>query len=196
MYIVEGKIVSSELFTTQFMCNLDKCKGACCWEGDFGAPVTEEEIEAMDSIKDIILPRLSVESRAIIADQGQSKYEQYCSSEVTPLHKDGSCVYLAKDDKGIARCVFEQAWEEGLTDFKKPISCHLYPVRVSENASSKFEALNYDEWEICKAACSLGEEMKMPVFRFAKDALIRNYGEEFYEQLEALYEAYFKAKSE
>lgn len=191
MYVVDGKIVSSKLFSTQFMCNLDKCKGACCWEGDFGAPVTDEEVEIMKEISDIILPRLTAASREIIAQQGSSAYDAYCKSQVTPLHEDGSCVYLAKDDQGVARCVFEQAWEEGLTSWKKPISCHLYPVRVTENAKTRFEALNYDEWDICKAACNLGEEMKMPVFRFAKDALIRKYGEEFYEQLEGIYEAYF-----
>lgn len=195
MFIVEGKIVSTELFSTQFMCNLSKCKGACCWEGDFGAPVTKEEKECIEKIQDIILPRLSEASRNIIAEQGKTTYSGYCKSDVTPLHEDGACVYLAKDKAGIARCVFEQAYEEGLTDFKKPISCHLYPVRIVENKDTDFEALNYDEWDICKAACALGKEKEMPVFRFAKDAITRHYGEEFYEQLEGIYSDYFLKKT-
>jgi len=191
MFIVDDKIVSAELFTTQFICNLSVCKGACCWEGDFGAPVSEEEAEVIESIKTTILPMLSAASRDIIVDQGTTTHDSYLKQKVTPLHADGSCAYLVRDENGGARCVFEKAWEEDKTTFKKPSSCHLYPVRVNQNPETGFEALNYDEWEICKAACSLGAKHQTPVFRFVKEAIVRRYGSEFYDQLEDIYHSYF-----
>ena len=191
MFIIEDKIISTELFSQKFVCNLSKCKGACCWEGDFGAPVTDDEENSIDAINDKVLPLLSNASKSIINEKGVAPYDAILKRKVTPLHADGACVYLTKDSSGVARCVFEKLWEEGKTDFQKPISCHLYPIRISENKDTGFEALNYDEWEICKPACSLGEEMKMPVFRFLEAAIVRQYGQGFYDQLEDMYVSYF-----
>lgn len=191
MFIVEGRIISTEVFSKKFLCNLNSCKGACCWEGDFGAPVTDSEEQTIREIQSIILPLLSKESVKVIEEKGVVTQGIEYDSKLTPLHPDGACVYLVKDELGIAQCAFEKACDEGLTSFKKPISCHLYPVRVSENKKTEFEALNYDEWDICSAACALGEEHQMPVFRFVKDAIIRQYGKVFYNQMEDIYQTYF-----
>lgn len=191
MFIIDDKIVSTEVFTQQFICNLSACKGACCWEGDFGAPVSKKEERIIEEILPTILPLLSDKSKDIIVQKGSTTDEAYLKQKVTPLHKDGSCVYLTKDKNGIAKCAFEQAWEAGDTSFKKPISCHLYPVRVVENEKTDFEALNYDEWDICSAACKLGQENQMPVFRFVQDAIKRQYGQDFYDQMEDIYKTYF-----
>lgn len=191
MFIVEGRIISTEVFTRKFICNLNSCKGACCWEGDFGAPVTEQEIQTIKEIQAVILPLLSEESRQIIQKIGVVCGDPEYHGMLTPLHTDGACVYLVKNELGIAQCAFEKAWSAGKTSFKKPLSCHLYPIRVTKNAQTDFEALNYDEWDICSAACAKGAEEKMPVFRFVKDAIVREYGQEFYNQMEDIYKTYF-----
>lgn len=191
MFIIDEKIVSAELFSRKFICNLSKCKGACCWEGDFGAPVTDEEETIINSLLSTIKPILSNSSNELIDSQGAAPYSPIYGGKVTPLHENGACAYLVKDKDGISKCSFEIAYNEGLSAFKKPISCHLYPIRVSKNAKTKFEALNYDEWDICNAACQLGEEHQMPVFRFLREAIIRKYGAVFYDQMEDIFKTYF-----
>lgn len=192
MYIVDGVIVSSEVFSHRFHCHLSKCKGACCWEGDYGAPVERAEETVLDDILPHIASYLSEASIEVISNGGTSVHTSYTTKKVTPLHEDGACVYLVKDDQGIAHCGIEKAWADGKISFKKPISCHLYPIRITKNEATGYEALNYDEWDICSAACTLGAEKDIPVFRFVKDALIRRYGEEFYVQLEDIYNTYFR----
>ena len=192
MYIIEGRIVRSSLFEKQFICNLSKCKGACCWEGDFGAPVTESEAIVIEGILDKVTEYLSPESIDIITEGGHAPYSPMLKKRLTPLHENGACVYLTMTEDGIASCAFEKAWEDGKTSFRKPISCHLYPLRESKNKISGFDVLRYDEWDICKAACQLGAENRMPVFRFLKDAIVRRYGQSFYDQMEDIYATYFK----
>jgi len=192
MYIVDGVVVSREVFSVKFHCNLQKCKGACCWEGDFGAPISKNEEEILDDIMPTLLHMMPKASQDIIKEGGAYISTKYHDDKVTPLHEDGACVYLVKDEDGISRCGIEQAYEKEMVNFKKPVSCHLYPIRVSKNDITGFEALNYDEWEICSDACALGAEKGMPVFRFVKEALIRRYSVEFYDQLEGIYETYFR----
>jgi hypothetical protein len=196
MYIIEGKVVSGELFRRRFVCNLSKCKGACCWEGDFGAPVNKKEIRAMQAAIPELLPLLDKESKDIIAERGVSIFDSEYGGTVAPIKPNGSCVFLTKGNDGVAKCGWEKVYEEGKSDFRKPISCHLYPLRVSKNNNTGWEALNYDEWDICSAACSLGEELKVPAFRFLKEAIIRAYGNSFYDQMEGIYEAYFEKGEE
>lgn len=188
MYLIQEILVSAEVFNRKFICNLDKCKGACCWEGDFGAPVEDQEKAKIDQSLEAVLPYLSLESQQRISEQGPYQYNKEFDGVVTSLMDDGACAFLFKDDNGIAVCGFERAHHDSKTDFYKPVSCHLYPIRVKSNKKSGFEALNYDEWDICSPACDLGEEMSMPVFRFVKHALIRKYGQEFYDELEGVYE--------
>lgn len=185
MLMIDHILISDDLLEQQFHCNLNACKGACCWEGDFGAPLEEEELETLDRIYEDVKPFLRPEGRAVIEREGAYLYYDENEEYGTSLLPDGACAFMTFDDKGVAQCGIEQAYRAGATDFKKPVSCHLYPVCMTKDEDSGFEALNYDRWDICSAACTLGKEMQLPVFRFVKDALVRKYGEAFYDQLEA-----------
>ncbi len=184
MIIVQDKLVSDDLVEQQFVCNLAACKGACCWEGDYGAPLDAAELAVLDAIYDRVKPFLSPAGIDVIEREGKYLRFEQTDEWVTPLINNGPCAYMTYDALGIAKCGIEQAWKAGVVDFQKPISCHLYPVRIEKNEELGFEALNYHEWDICSAACSMGKKEKVPVFRFVKDALIRKYGEAFYEELE------------
>lgn len=179
-------LVSDDVVTEQFICNLDACKGACCWEGDSGAPLEQEELRTLERIYDDIRPFLSPEGRAVIEAEGPYKYYEGDAQEFgTPLVDNGPCAYMTYDNDGKAQCGIERAYQAGATDFKKPISCHLYPIRVTKHEASGMEALNYDRWDICSAACELGKANQMPVYKFLRDAITRKYGADFFEQLDA-----------
>jgi len=184
LIIDENKLVSLSLIEEHFVCNLNACKGACCWEGDYGAPVSEEERTILEEIYPKLRPILTVEGNLSIALQGTSVWAEEGEEYATPLIDGAACAYLTRDENGIAKCGIEKAHEMGLIDFQKPISCHLYPVRI-EKMSSGYEALNYHEWDICAAACANGKSLQMPVYQFVKNALVRKYGEAFYEELHA-----------
>ncbi len=185
MLIIQGILVSDDLLEEQFICNLEACKGACCWEGEFGAPLEINELNILKEIFDQIKPYLSKEGLAVIEKEGLFTYYKENKEYGTPLINHGPCVYMIYDEDGIAKCGIEKAFLEGATNFKKPISCHLYPIRVKENKEQGFEALNYDRWDICSAACTLGKKHQMPVYKFVKEAIIRKYGQEFYDELDA-----------
>jgi len=182
MLIIENKIISPDVIEKQFICNLNACKGACCKEGDFGAPLEPEEKQILKEIYPIVKPFLTQESVDSIEQSGTSQWFEEPKEFGTSLLPDGACVFMTRDELGIAHCGIEQAHNAGLTDFKKPISCHLYPIRIESN--DNYEHINYDVWDICSAACTLGKEKEIPVYQFVKDALIRKYGEEFYDRLE------------
>jgi Protein of unknown function (DUF3109) len=186
MILVQDKIVSDDLIQEQFICNLDKCKGACCWEGDSGAPLEREELTILRQIYPQVRPFLTPEGQAVIDNEGPYVKDLRDGTYGTSLIDNGPCAFMTKDALGIAQCGIEQAWRAGAVTFRKPISCHLYPIRVLKNEIQGFEALNYDRWDICSAACALGAEHQVPVYRFLKDAIIRKYGEEFYEELDAV----------
>ena len=192
MFRIDDILISSEVLSQKFVCDLERCKGACCWEGDYGAPVDDQEIKTIKAIFDKISPMLSEEAVHIINNEGVAPYNPTYKGTVTPLMPDGSCVYLAQDDHGIARCSFEIAQEKGFTTWRKPSSCHLYPIRVSKNKKTGWQALNYDEWDICSAACANGQKLEVPLFRFAKDAIVTKYGQDFYNQLEVLYKDFIE----
>lgn len=185
MLIIQGKLISYDVVEEQFMCNLEACKGACCWEGDFGAPLETEELHTLENIYELIKDYLSPEGRAVIEAEGTYAYFKGQKDYGTPLIANGACAYMTYDEKGVATCGIEQAYNDQKIDFRKPISCHLYPIRVQKEKKTDFEALNYDRWDICSAACEKGKAHKMPVYKFAKSALIRKYGADFYEELEA-----------
>ncbi len=195
MFIVEGILVFPEIFSNQFICNLTKCKGACCWEGDFGAPVTAQEADIMDREVNSLIEILHKDSFDILNADGRYTYDKLYKDLVTPLLKDGSCAYLVRNEFGIAQCGWELAHNQGKTIFKKPISCHLYPIRIKQNRELNTTELHYDQWDICSAACALGKEHNVPVFRFVRDALVRRFGLEFYHQLEDIYSNFFASKS-
>jgi hypothetical protein len=185
MIIVQDKLVSDALVEEHFICNLSACKGACCWEGDSGAPLEKAELPVLDAIYDQIKPFLSPAGIAAIEAQGKYKWFEEAGEWGTPLIDNGPCAYMTLTAEGIAQCGIEQAHKAGATDYLKPISCHLYPIRVERNEDLDFEALNYHEWDICSAACTLGKSEKVPVYRFLKNAIERKYGPDFYEELDA-----------
>ncbi|MEM9823427.1 MAG: DUF3109 family protein [Bacteroidota bacterium] len=185
MIIIEEVLISDPVIEDQFMCNLEACKGACCWEGDFGAPLEMRELDLIDDIYEEVKAFMVPEGRKVINRIGKYDFFEEPQEFGTPLLANGACAYMVYDNSGIAQCSFEIAYRAGKTDFLKPISCHLYPIRINKDESKHFEALNYDVWDICSKACELGKKRQMPVFRFAKAALIRKYGQAFYDQLEA-----------
>ena len=185
MILIEDILVSDDLIHKQFACQLTACKGACCVEGDFGAPLEDEEIFLIENVLDKILPYLGKESVNKISSEGFYTESKSRDAYETNLMKDASCVFMGRDELGITFCGIEKAYNDGQIEYKKPISCHLYPVRVSTNKQTGFEALNYDVWDICSAACSNGAKQGIYIYQFVKDALIRKYGESFYEALEA-----------
>lgn len=183
MLLIGEVVVSDEILSKRFVCNLNACKGACCWEGDFGAPVEEEEMKLIQAENEAIKALLGKEGQVLLEQTNGFVYYDEAETWGTALHPDGSCVYLSKGADGISKCTIEQAHKAGITQVNKPISCHLYPIRVTKNEMHGLEAWNYDEWDICSAACKLGDELKVPVYQFLKEAIIRAKGEEFYEQL-------------
>ncbi|MBK9255987.1 MAG: DUF3109 family protein [Saprospiraceae bacterium] len=185
MVVVRDVLVANDVLDEQFHCNLNACKGACCWEGDFGAPLEDSEKDQITKEIENIIPFLEEGSQKMIREGGAFTYYQNPKLWGTSCHSDGACVFLVRKEGEIAQCGIEKAYKKGETTFRKPLSCHLYPIRVSKNEISGFEAWNYDRWDICNAACSLGKEKQIPVYRFVKDAIIRAKGQEFYDELDA-----------
>jgi hypothetical protein len=173
-------LVSDDVREKEFVCNLEKCKGACCVEGDFGAPLDEDELAILEEIYPKVKPDLSKEGIAVIEKTGTHTVDED-GDLVTPVIDGRECVYAIYDKKGVLKCGIEQAYYDGKVSWKKPISCHLYPIRITKK--KEFEALNYHKWHICSPACALGKELQVPVYKFLKDPLIRKYGEAWYEDL-------------
>ncbi len=185
MLVIDDVLVSEDIIEECFCCDLHACKGACCTEGDYGAPLEKAEMGEITKYLEFIKPYLPERSVAYL--ENHPGYELYEEPKTwgTSCHEDGACVFLNKDANGIGYCAIEKAWADGKIPFKKPVSCHLYPIRISKNDISGFEAWNYDIWDICAAARIKGKRLKMPIYRFVKDAIIRKKGQDFYDQLEA-----------
>ena len=175
-------LISEDLVSEAFVCDLNKCKGVCCVEGDLGAPLQEEELLPIKKVIPYVLPYLSIKSRKVLETMGAYVLEEDGEYSTTTV-AGKECAFAFYDSKGILKCSIERANELGKTKFKKPISCHLYPIRVSK-LPPDYEGLNYDKWHICSDACELGKSLKIPVYRFLKAALIRKYGAEWYQELE------------
>ena len=180
---IGDKVVSTQLFERKFVCDLNACKGACCIEGDSGAPLTFEEISIIEDDLDAIKPYMRQEGIDAIEKTGVFYMDQD-NEPVTTLVNDAECAFVFFDENGITKCSIEQANREGKTTFKKPISCHLYPIRVKQ--FNEFKAINYDQWSICAPACDCGDKLNVPVFRFLKEPIIRAFGEGFFEELEVV----------
>lgn len=185
MIIIQDKLVSDDVIAKQFVCNLDACKGACCWEGDSGAPLEAAELPILEEIYPIVKPYLSPAGIAAIEAQGTAVFFEEAADWGTTLVDNGPCAYMTLDGKGVAQCGIEHAWRDGKVAFRKPISCQLYPIRVDKNEEVGFEALNYDRWDICSAACEKGIREQVPVYVFLREALVRKYGQDFYDELDA-----------
>jgi len=181
MLQIDDTIISLEILSQEFVCNLTACKGACCVEGDAGAPLEKQELKILAKEYPSIRPFLSAEGNASIEKQGTS-IKDVDGEWVTPLRDGKECAYTVFEVDGTAKCGIENAWKAGKTNFRKPISCHLYPIRTKKY--KEFEAINYSRWHICNDACTLGRSLKVPVYRFLKEPLIRKYGQLWYDQLE------------
>jgi len=180
MIAIENTLISDDIFTEFFCCNLDVCKGCCCVEGDAGAPLNEAEIHYLEEHIDLIKPYLTEKGREVIENTGVFEIA-VDDTAVTPLINRNECAYLIYGDNGIAECAIEQAFEDGKISCQKPISCHLYPIRISKVGDS--DALNYDRWTICDNARTVGKEKAIKIFQFLKQPLIRKYGLDWYEQV-------------
>jgi hypothetical protein len=173
-------LVSDDIKTVEFVCHLEKCKGACCVEGDLGAPLEDQELEQMKVIQEAVKPYLTREGLKAIKEQGAYILDED-GDYSTPTIGGRECAYAHYDEKGVLKCGIEQAYLDGKIAFRKPISCHLYPIRVTRKKD--FEAVNYHKWSICTAACAYGKSLKVPLYKFLKDPLIRKYGVKWYEEL-------------
>ncbi|MDQ3394331.1 MAG: DUF3109 family protein [Bacteroidota bacterium] len=180
MILIGNTVISDDIKEGLFVCNLEKCKGACCVEGDLGAPLELEELPILDEIYEDVKAFLSPEGIEAIEQQGKYVLD-FEGDYSTPTIDDKECAYATFDEKGILKCGIEQAYLHGKTSFKKPISCHLYPIRISKY--DEYDAINYDRWSICNAACTFGAELNVPLYKFLKEALIRKYGLEWYNEL-------------
>ncbi len=189
MIAIENKLISDEIVQEQFVCDLMKCKGGCCEDGDAGAPLEVGELDELIHNYEAIKPYLTPEGIKEIERKGKYIYDVEFGW-VTPTVNSGICAYGLRDEHGIIKCGIEQAFNDGKSSFKKPISCHLFPIRTKKGKlKNDVEYLNYEPREdLCKAACALGKRLKMPVYIFLKDALTRKYGAEFYETLAAVAE--------
>jgi len=181
MFQIGKAIISDDILENDFVCNLSACKGACCIDGEAGAPLEDKETEILVDIYADVKPYLRAEG--VLAIEGQGAFVKGADGEwETPLINKEECAYVVYSDKGIAKCGLEEAFNNGATKWKKPVSCHLYPVRINEY--EELTAVNYHKWQICDPACSLGEELQIPIYKFVKEALIRKFGNEWYKNLE------------
>lgn len=185
MIEIDKKLISLDVVEKKFVCDVSKCQGMCCVHGDSGAPLEAREAEILDDIYPVIKKYLRKEGIKAIRGQGRHVIDSD-GDIVTPLVNNKECAYVLFEN-GIGKCGIEKAYEDGKTDFQKPVSCHLYPIRIKKHET--FESINYDKWEICKPAELLGQKQNIPVYIFVKNALIRKYGKDFYKKLEIAAEA-------
>jgi len=180
MILIDNAVISDDIKEQFFVCDLDKCKGACCVEGDLGAPLEESELKELEDSYEAVKPYLS--EKGIKAIEKEGLYIKDFEGDFSTTTIEGrECPFSVYDENKVLKCGIEQAHIDGKTDFKKPISCHLYPIRITKY--DHYEALNYDRWSICSAACVFGAKLGVPIYKFLKEPLIRKYGDTWYEEL-------------
>ncbi|MDI9356357.1 MAG: DUF3109 family protein [Chitinophagaceae bacterium] len=181
MVVIDNTVVADEIVKEFFLCDIIKCKGACCVEGDAGAPLEPDEVTLLQKIIEDIKPFMDAEGLKTLEAQGF--YTSESGELATTLVNGRECTFAYRENN-ILKCSIEKAFTERKTSFRKPISCHLYPIRIS--SYKEYEFLNYSEWEICSPACDNGKILQIPLYIFLKPALVRKYGEEWYQKLEAI----------
>lgn len=193
MIIIGQVLVAEPVIERRFLCQTQLCKGACCVEGDAGAPLDAEEIDIISDQLGAIQPFMSEAGRRLLSEEGfHTKDDE--GETGTVCGTDGACVFVNYDERGIAVCSIEKAWQAGKTWFRKPLSCHLYPIRARKYG--EYTALNYHSWDICSEACKAGADQNVPVYRFLREALVRKFGPAWYSELEEVAEAWLNRKSE
>ena len=180
MFLIQNTLVSLDVLEKEFCCDLDKCRGCCCIEGDAGAPLTDDEEQKIREILPILLPDMTKEARAVVEAQGLS-YLDPSGEKVTSIVNDKDCVFARTDHQGWCYCLIEKAYNAGKIDFKKPISCHLYPIRL--NQVGDMIGVEYHRWDICHCARVLGKKLHLPIYQFLKEPLIRRFGQAWYDEL-------------
>ena len=180
MFQIEDTLISEEIISEEFVCNISKCKGQCCVSGSAGAPLEKGETKILEKLYNKISPFLSKKGRMAIKEQGNYVIG-FDGDLETPLIENKECAYTVFDKGGVAQCGIEKAYNNGAIKWNKPISCHLYPIRVDKYPT--FTAVNYHEWSVCDSACSLGAELKVPVYKFVKNALVRKFGKKWFKKL-------------
>ncbi len=185
MIAIDNILVSDQVISEQFVCDLTQCKGGCCEDGDAGAPLEKEEMAVLKENFAKIKPYLTAEGLAQIEKDGLYQYTREFGW-VTPTINGKLCAYGHRDRNGIIKCGIEEAYLNQEITWKKPISCHLYPIKISHSKRQDLEYVNYEPREdMCKPGCKLGKRLKVPVYVFLKEAITRKYGQSFYETLEA-----------
>ena len=191
MLEIQKTLVSLDLIEKNFVCDLNACKGVCCVIGDSGAPITSEEQNILEQLYPIVREYMTPEGVEAVESQGWYVFDSDGDC-VTPLIGDDECAYTYKNSDGITMCAFEKAFHENKIDFLKPISCHLYPVRITKY--EEYEAVNYEKNGICKSACEKGEKLGTSLFMFLEQPLTRAYGKEWFKELKIAAETYSKQK--
>lgn len=192
MFQIQDTIVSRDIVEKAFICDLAACKGCCCVEGEAGAPLEFDEVKKLEEVLPVVWDDLSVQAQEEIKKNGVA-YEDVDGEMVTSIINGEDCVFTYYDENGVCKCAVEKAYREGKTDFYKPISCHLYPIRVQNYKD--FSAINYHRWSICDGALKLGRENGVKIYQFLKEPLIRKYGKEWYDELCAVVEEYYKEEN-
>ena len=196
MIIIDNKQISNDVVESQFVCDLSKCQGGCCEDGDAGAPLEKEELPVIIEMYEKIKPYLTPNSIQEVERQGHYVYHGEFGWVTPTIESDKEiCVYAIRQKDGMIKCAFEQAYYDGVIDWKKPISCHLYPITIKKGKYGNYERVNYEPREkLCGPACSLGKKLKVPTYQFLKEPLIRQYGQEFYEALDAIAKEHYDKK--
>ena len=180
MFLIQDTLVSLDVLEKEFCCDLETCRGCCCIEGDAGAPLTDEEEEKINEILPVLLPEMTKDAKSVVDMQGIA-YNDPSGERVTSIVNDKDCVFARTDHNGWCYCLIEKAYNAGKIDFKKPISCHLYPIRLTQVGGRT--GVEYHRWDICHCGRVLGKKKHIPLYRFLKEPLIRRFGEKWYDEL-------------
>lgn len=196
MILIKDTIVSLEILEKEFCCDIDHCKGCCCIEGDAGAPVTEEEEQLLNAMLPDLLQQMTKEARDVVEKQGIA-YNDPSGERVLSIVNDKDCIFARTDHNGWCYCLIEKRFsglgDERISGFKKPISCHLYPIRLTKVGN--LTGVEYHRWDICHSSRQLGHKLHLPLYKFLKEPLIRRFGQEWYDELCLTAEEWQKAKS-
>ncbi len=182
MIAIQNTIVSDDLLDKKFVCDLNACKGECCVAGESGAPLEQDELPILLEILDKVKPYMNKKGTKAIEKNGPYVLDSDGDYTTTLVGSEGECAFVVFDENKIAKCAIEQAYNDGVIDWKKPISCHLYPIRITSYKT--YDALNYHKWSVCKPACECGAKLDVPVYQFLKGPLIRKYGEDWFNELQ------------
>jgi len=182
MIAIDNTLISEDILDKKFVCDLTACKGACCVAGDSGAPLEKDELKILDTILDKVKPYMVAKGIKAIEEKGAYVIDGDGDYTTTLVSDGAECAFVYFDENKIAKCAIEKAYLEKIIDWQKPISCHLYPIRITKHKT--YDAVNYDKWSVCAPACKCGEKLDVPVYKFLKVPLIRKYGKDWFKQLE------------